>query len=218
MTQGPPDFPQASPSENLFFWFREISQLLWIDFPIPPSFWWSTYIEYNHALISSAVHTVHILSCMCLSCNLPTNPYQPTTLQLLILATQAATLYVRVVKIELLGWMSEADCYSGGGQAANPNQQQPTCVTWLSTQPSLTCCCWCNAHRGAERFKNLPKKWTEGRNFKEPRKCHHIIKTMMCNLNYFAAKKVFCLSFPPTCFVFKNEKGLFICERCPLVY
>ena len=102
MTQGPPDFPQASPSEKKLV-SRNISvvvdrfpntSLILVEY---------IYIEYNHALISSAVHSVHILSCMCLSCNLPTNPYQPTTLQLLILATQAATLYVRVVKIELLG-------------------------------------------------------------------------------------------------------------------
>ena len=134
MTQGPPDFPQASPSENLFFWFREISQLLWIDFPIPPSFWWSTYrvqpcLDFICGSFSSYTF-LHVLILQPTDKPLPTNNMRSEApLQLLILATQAATLYVRVVKIELLGWMSEADCYSGG-QAANPNQQQPTCVTF----------------------------------------------------------------------------------------
>ena len=100
MTQGPPDFPQASPSEKKLV-SRNISvvvdrfpntSLILVEY---------IYIEYNHALISSAVHTVtytflHVLILQPTDKPLPTNNMRSEApLQLLILATQ--------VKIELLG-------------------------------------------------------------------------------------------------------------------
>ena len=174
MTQGPPDFPQASPSEKKLV-SRNISVV--VDRFPNTSLILVEYIYRVQPCVDficgsySSYTFLHVLILQPTDKPLPTNNMRSELpLQLLIRQPPSMSVWSR------LSCWDECQKRTATVVANQPTRTSSNPLVWLSAQPSLTCCCWCNAHRGAERFKNLPKKWTEGRNFKEPRKCHHIIR------------------------------------------